>query len=106
MGHFAKINNIDVVTDVIVISHEYDDDGQNYINDTLNLHGEWIKTSYNGNFAGIGYSYDRVNNIFISPKPYESWTLNNNYEWEPPVEYPDDDGVYIWDENSLEWIEQ
>ncbi len=72
MAHFAKIEN-DTVTNVIVVSNEdapTETDGQAFIA-SLGLVGEWVQTSYNGNFrgryAGIGYTYDADLDEFIAP---------------------------------------
>lgn len=107
MAHFSKIEN-NIVTQVIVIDDKFEQEGQIYINNTLRLEGEWIQTSYNasfrGNFAGIGYTYDRENDVFYAPKPYPSWILNDNWIWESPIQYPSDGGYYIWNENIKNWI--
>lgn len=108
MAHFAKIEN-NIVKQVIVIDNQYENDGQNYINNTLNLEGEWIQTSYNrnirANFAGIGFTYDRENDVFIPVQPFSSWILNSDYMWQAPVPYPNDEKYYTWDEESTSWIE-
>jgi hypothetical protein len=108
MAHFAKIEN-DIITQVIVIDNQFEEQGQSWINNTLGLDGEWIQTSYNnnfrGNFAGIGFTYDRVNDVFISPQPYPSWVLTEDWKWEAPIPYPDDSLLYKWDEETLNWIE-
>ena len=102
MGHFAKIDENNIVTEVIVIANEnlLDEDGdeqetlgQTFIAETLKLEGNWQQTSYNhtirGRFAGIGYSWDEENDHFISPQPYPSWTYNfDEAIWEAPVDYP------------------
>ena len=79
MAHFAEIKG-DVVTQVIVVGNddcgggtfpESEPVGQAFIA-SLGLQGEWKQTSYNGNFrgcyAGIGFKYDSVKDIFIAPK--------------------------------------
>ena len=81
MAHFAKLNN-NVVTQVIVLSNEVCGEptldfpetealGQAFIADILKLDGTWKQTSYNNNFrgiyAGIGYTYDAVNDVFVAP---------------------------------------
>jgi len=53
--------------------------------------------------GGIGWTYDGTN--FIAPKPYFSWTLDSNFDWQPPVPYPEDDKVYAWFEPNKQWIE-
>lgn len=108
MSHFAKINN-GIVTEVIVAEQEYID----------SLDGTWIQTSYNthgnqhpegrplrGNYAGIGYIYDAINDVFYAPQPYPSWILNNTtWTWEAPVSMPIDGKVYKWNESITNWEE-
>ena len=58
------------------------------------------------NYAGVGYTYDKDKDAFYAPKPYASWTLNeDSCQWEAPVAYPDDDKDYSWDEDSQAWVE-
>lgn len=115
MAHFAKIEN-DIVTQVIVAEQDFID----------TLDGEWVQTSYNtianqhvlggtplrGNFAGIGFTYDRNNDVFYPPQPFASWSLSNtSWTWEAPVPIPDDAGtgtppkIYSWDEDNTQWTE-
>lgn len=78
MAHFARIQN-NKVAQVIVVSNddcggkEFPDSepvGQTFIA-SLGISGEWKQTSYNNNFrgiyAGIGYTYDAVNDVFVAP---------------------------------------
>jgi hypothetical protein len=78
MAHFARIVN-GVVAHVIVVSNddcgggnfpESEPIGQAFIA-CIGLAGEWRQTSYNANFrgkyAGIGDTYDAVNDVFVSP---------------------------------------
>jgi hypothetical protein len=59
-----------------------------------------------GNYAGIGYVYDDVNDVFYTPQPYVSWTLNNTtWTWEAPTPMPTEGGPYKWDEPTLSWIQ-
>lgn len=64
------------------------------------------RTSYNGNirgrYAGIGYTYDADADVFIAPQPYPSWTLDSNYDWQPPTPKPE--GNYFWNEKELVWV--
>jgi hypothetical protein len=76
MAHFAKVEN-GVVREVIVIGNDdapTESVGQAFIA-SLGLDGEWLQTSYNSNFrgtyAGIGYTYDAVNDVFVAPTPIE-----------------------------------
>ena len=113
MSHFAKVLNSKVVQ-VIAAEPEF----FNVFVDSSP--GEWIQTSYNtygnqhpegaplrGNYAGIGYTYDKQNDVFIAPQPYSSWILNTNtWLWESPVPYPTDGKFYIWEEPTVSWIEK
>jgi hypothetical protein len=112
MSHFAKVNN-GIVEQVIVAEPEFFD---TFVDSSP---GQWIQTSYNThggqhpegrplrkNYAGIGYTYDSQRDAFIPPKPYASWTLNEETcLWESPVPYPDDGEQYIWNEDTQEWVE-
>jgi hypothetical protein len=63
-------------------------------------------TPYRKNYAGYGYTYDEQRDAFIPPKPYSSWTLNEDTcLWEAPTARPADDKAYIWDETQLNWVE-
>ena len=66
------------------------------------------RTSYNNNirknYAGIGYSYDPVNDVFIAPKPFASWSLDENFDWQPPTPRPNE-GFWHWDEATTSWVE-
>jgi len=51
-----------------------------------------------------------VDYVYINPdnnQPYPSWTWDTtNGEWNPPVEKPDDGLLYIWNEETLTWVER
>lgn len=109
MAHFAKIEN-SLVTEVLVVPDEVEENGSEYLNN-LGLTGTWIQTSYNGNirknYAGIGYGYNSDLDAFIPPKPYQSWTLNEETcLWEPPVAHPEGQEIYLWNEETTSWIEE
>jgi hypothetical protein len=110
MAHFAKINENNIVEQVIVLGEVTETEGQEYIQNILGLEGRWLQTSYNNNirkqFAGIGFYYDEAKDIFISTNSYPSWTLDENSDWQPPIPKPDNDVNHIWrwDEEKLEWI--
>jgi hypothetical protein len=58
------------------------------------------------NYAGIGYTYDRIKDAFIPPQPFASWTLDEETcLWESPTPYPTDDKIYHWDETTTSWVE-
>jgi hypothetical protein len=116
MAHFAKIVN-STVEQVIVISDTYAPNpapansepiGQAFIRDVLGLEGEWVQTSYNGTFrahyAGIGYTWDAINQVFYPPQPYPSWYLDEDWNWQAPVPYPNDGNDYLWDEATQQWV--
>ena len=110
MAHFAKLDENDIVTQVIVVPNNQEHRGQEFCADDLGLGGTWVQTSYNNNirknFAGIGYKFDRQRDAFIPPQPFPSWTLNEETcVWEAPSPYPSNDKIYIWDEQSLSWTE-
>lgn len=50
-----------------------------------------------------------VGGVFIPRKPYNSWILNANNQWEAPVVYPEFDlenpKYYTWNEETISWIE-
>lgn len=52
--------------------------------------------------GGIGWTFDGTN--FIAPQPFPSWTLDSNYDWQPPTPMPNE-GRWIWSEEELEWVE-
>ena len=60
--------------------------------------------AFRKNYAGLGYSYDEARDAFIPPKPYPSWTLNESTcLWDAPVPYPDDNQMYLWNEDTQQW---
>jgi len=61
-------------------------------------------TPFRKNFAGIGYTYDLQRDAFISPKPYNSWILNESTcVWEAPIAKPKDGNRYGWNEQNQFW---
>lgn len=103
MSHFAKIDKDNIVTQIIVAEQDFINSGK--VGDSF----LWVQTSYNNNFrkqyAGIGYTYDKVNDVFISPKPYPSWALDDNFDWQAPTSMPDDGKNYTWNEDTKAWVE-
>ena len=69
---------------------------------------ESIQTSYNGRirgmFAPIGGFHLTELDLFVSPRPYPSWSLDEAGEWQPPVQPPEDGQEYNWDEDTQIWI--
>ena len=119
MSHYAKVVD-GIVTQVIVAEKEFFD---TFVDTSP---GEWIQTSYNtrggvhygqdgqpdggvalrGNYAGMGYIYDKEHDVFYPPSPFPSWTLDNTtWTWTCPVPYPTDGKRYHWDEATKSWVE-
>lgn len=120
MAHFAEIDEEGIVLRVLVAPDDVEDRGQEFFAVDLGLGGTWKRTSYNTvggqhsndgtpyrkNYAGVGFKYDSDRDAFIPPKPFASWTLNENTcLWESPVAYPSGEGVYTWNEENQEWDE-
>lgn len=115
MAHFAEIDENNIVTRVIAVNN-YDcikngveDEATGIAFCQFLLGGNWIQTSYNGNFrkryAGKGYFYDAAKDAFIPPQPYPSWTLDDDCNWQAPTPMPTDGKPYRWDEATLSWEE-
>ena len=108
MAHYAFLDSNNVVTEVIAGKDEGEDniDWEVWYGD---FRGQVCKrTSYHGNirknYAGIGYTYYADIDAFAPPKPYASWTLDANAQWQPPVAMPTDGGKYSWDEATTAWV--
>jgi hypothetical protein len=124
MAHFARIK--DGFVDFVVVGRDEDENNEEQL-----AHDGWIykRTSYNTrggihfqadnntpsedqskafrkNYAGIGYYYDSIRDAFIPPKPFPSWTLNEDTcLWQSPIPIPNDDKTYTWNEETGNWIE-
>ena len=122
MAHFAKLGKGNIVTKVVVVHNNIATDeaaGIQFLKDLYNEpYSVWAQTSYNTrggvhktggtpfrmNYAGVGYKYDDVRDAFIPPKPFDSWTLNEDtLLWNPPVSFPDDGNRYKWNETIKNW---
>ena len=103
MAHFAEILN-GVVQRVIVVHDNDEANGAQFCHDLLG--GEWLQTSYNSTirkqFANAGFTYDHIRDQFVQPQPYESWTLDENNDWQSPTPKPD--GKYYWNETTQTWV--
>ena len=120
MAHFAELNSSNEVLRVIVVSNDdvNANGGDQHANaetfvKTIVPHSTggvaWKQCSYNHNFrkqyAGKGFTYDSSKNIFIADKPYPSWTLDSNDDWQAPVNKPNDGKRYSWNETDRQWEE-
>lgn len=114
MAHFAQIDENNVVINVLVVNNsvitnsngqEEEQLGKDFLVSLL-PNTTWVQTSYNHSFrkqyAEVGATYDPVNDIFIAPKPFPSWVLNSNHEWEAPIPKPE--GPFNWVESSMTWV--
>ena len=132
MAHFAELKSqVDptgftsdthqVVQRVVVVGNDIAAGGGTLGDNDMHVDGEtwcsnffkggsWKQTSYNHNFrkqyCGKGFVYDSSKDKFLSPQPYQSWSLDGNDDWQAPVTYPTDttDKVISWDEDNLRWI--
>ena len=122
MAHFAKLNEDNLVLQVLVVADTdapTEEAGQAFLQNLYKNTITYKKTSYNTyanqhklggtpfrkNYAGIGYTYDSSRDAFIPPKPYNSWTLDEDTcQWEAPVPYPTDGQGYVWKENTQTWV--
>ena len=109
MAHYAFIDSNNIVTQVIVGRNE--DEVVDGISDWEAHYAEvmgqrCVRTSYNNNirkqYAGIGFTYDEAADVFVAPKPFPSWLLDSNHDWQAPVAKPE--GDYMWDEETLAWV--
>ena len=120
MAHFAELDENNTVLRVCVVDNKYVPsdmhiDGETWCENFWG--GTWKQTSYNHNFrkryAGKGYTYDSTKDKFIEPQFHPSWSLDENDDWQAPIEYPadgDENEWYSWDEsayqadNSTGWV--
>ena len=117
MAYFAQIDEDGTVLQVISISNADAPDpapsnseplGRAFIV-SLGLEGVWRQTSYNGSFrkmyAHVGGRYLPDADVFVAPQPYPSWSLDANHDWQAPAPMPAEGGPYVWDEDTLTWVE-
>jgi hypothetical protein len=126
MASFAKIGLNNKVIEVLSVHNnelldsngvEQEVNGIDFLT-KLTGYPMWVQTSYNTNsgvhnnggtpfrknHAGIGFTYDETRDAFIPPKPFESWLLNEDTcRWEAPVARPNDNNMYKWNEEILNW---
>jgi hypothetical protein len=115
MAHFAKLDDDNNVIEVQVVNNEDVGDlpypqsesvGITFLTAHSGGYTNWKQCSYNGNFrkrhAGVGYTYDSTNDVFIPPQPHASWVLDSDFDWEAPIPYPTDGEAYYWDEAAYQ----
>jgi len=108
MANFAGLSDDEVVVLVVRVPDVQEHRGEKYLRDDLGLGGHWVQTSYNNSirkqYAAPGMLYLGGPDVFITPQPFPSWSLDENYDWQAPFPQPDA-GDYIWIEADLAWIE-
>jgi hypothetical protein len=123
MAHFAKLDENNVVTQVIVVDNKDITDPHTGQEDEILgiafckklLGGNWKQTSYNNSmrvrYSGIGYSYNAALDAFVPPQPHDSWTLDNETaDWVSPLGAAPDlteeevtaRSFYRWDEEAYQ----
>jgi len=123
MAHFAKLGLENKVLAIHRVHNNIattEQAGIDFLNNLYKTNDTWKQTSYNTrggihqfggtplrkNHAGKGHTYDETRDAFIAPKPYSSWTLNEDTcIWEAPSAKPDDGKIYKWNEETTSWEE-
>ena len=113
MAYFAKLGignkvlTVEVVHDSVATTEQA---GVDFLNNLHKTNDVWKQTyadkSLRKNYAGIGYKYDQTRDAFITPRPYNSWTLNEDTcLWEAPTPKPDSESgeKYEWNESTTSW---
>jgi hypothetical protein len=109
MSHWAEINQDNVVLRVVVGNNDDPGGDEGYQKIVEKFGGTWVQTSYNGNFkgrfAGVGYRYDSLNDVFIRPQPSPAWIFNESLlDWEPPTPKPEEEGKeFFWNFGMDDW---
>jgi hypothetical protein len=119
MAHFAKLDENNVVLEILKIDNndinnlsfpESEQIGIDFLNSFLPS-AIWKQTSYNNNFrfryAFIGGTFNPdcgEYGGFAMPKPadYFVWDATT-CSWIPPISYPTDGLVYIWNFQKRQW---
>lgn len=117
MAHYAKLGLNYKILDVVVVDNKVitDENGKeveqlgiDFLEELTN-YPYWVQTSYNAtirkNYACHGFRYDEDLDAFIPPKPFTSWSLNEETcQWEAPTPSPSGDTPFMWDEETQEWV--
>lgn len=122
MAYFAQVNDADIVVDVIRAEQDFINSG------AVGDPSKWIQTSYNtrggihygpdgkpdggvalrANYATIGCTYDRSNDVFYEQKPvdFPSFIISGApaWVWTFPIPRPDDGLHYHWNEETRSWM--
>jgi len=128
MAHFSKLGIGNIIETVVVVSNDIattEQAGVEFLQNLYNDRAVWKQTSYNTyggqhlsggtpfrkNYGGKGMIYDQTRDAFITPKPFESWILNETTcLWEAPISKPeltqeqiDNNNYYVWNETNTSW---
>jgi len=119
MAHYTFLDSNNIVTEVITGKDE-GQDGIDWEQWYGNFRGQVCKrtsysthggkhsaggTPFRKNYAGPGYTYDESRDAFIPPKPYPSWTLNEDTcRWDPPTPVPESSIPHLWNEETQQWV--
>jgi hypothetical protein len=102
MANFAKLNEENIVTEVVVTDDNdpNGDEGYSWLMETFG--GVWLKTSD----AAPGSFYDEERDAFVPKKPFSGWVLDEKtFDWAPPLQPPQDGKNYVWVESIERWEE-
>ena len=123
MAHFAKIGTGNIVLRVHTIHNNEaptEEAGQEFLRTTHKNKDTYKQTSYNtqGGVHLLGGTPFRkimleeiihlmkLEMLCIPPRPYNSWTLNEDTcRWEAPTSAPEDGKEYEWNESTKSWDE-
>tara|TARA_Y100000361_G_C11138444_1_gene333555 strand:- start:726 stop:1046 length:321 start_codon:yes stop_codon:yes gene_type:complete len=101
---FAKLDENNIVIDIQAVEDAEAVTEQNGIDFLRHIHKDnsnWAESV--DRTAEIGDTYDPETKLFTAAQPYPSWTLNENRQWVPPVEYPEDGESHTWNEETQSW---
>ena len=121
MIHYAELDENNIVIRVFPTGvDESTVDGEEFYNNLFKETGHTFKKAdyftsmgthslggvpFRKNYPGPEYTYDSVRDAFIPPKPFSSWTLNEDTcHWDPPIPQPDDGLHEFWDEDEQKWL--
>lgn len=112
MANFAKLDENNIVIAVNAVNNAVldpaDEEGSGiaFLTEWSGGYLNWKQTSYNHNirkqYAGVGFYFDSINDVFIAPQPFSSWSLDKNFDWQAPTPRPQE-GLWGWDEEAGEW---
>ena len=125
MSYYAELDNNNIVTKIRTGASEevvdleriyterfgkvhkrtsYNTRGGIHYNSETNEPSADQSKAFRKNYAGIGFTFDATRDAFIPPKPYSSWTLNEETcLWDSPVPHPNDGQIYNWNEETQNW---